>query len=231
MATTSTSGSKVKKGSEMLVKGVEWKAPNFKIVPAIAQTLDPHGAQSQIPPKVLLINDIHTYFSCTVQEIGTLDMDNALAELCVDGALKPEFKHLEIKGLTHIPHLPRSFQVKWISYILSCVHNDQLWLEQPVLITKKMINRITGLPMLSKAKATKTLSKDELQKLTQVVWDGRGLKLNNITNIELKFGICVVAYKLYSSSRLNSVSCEAVDLAYKVVKKNMEFDLADVLLK
>ena len=25
--------------------------------------------------------------------------------------------------------------------------------------------------------------------------------------------------------------CEAVDLAYKVVKKNMEFDLANVLLK
>ena len=123
MATTSTSGSKAKKGSEMLVKGVEWKALNFKIVPAIAQTLDPHGAQLQIPPKVLLINDIRTHFSCTMQEIGTLDMDNALAELCVDGALKPEFKHLETKGLTHIPHLSRSFQVKWIRYILSRVHN------------------------------------------------------------------------------------------------------------
>jgi hypothetical protein len=107
----------------------------------------------------------------------------------------------------------------------------QLWLEQHVLITKKMINRITGLPMLSKAKTTKTLSKDELQKLTQAVWDGSGLKLNNITNVELKFGIYVVAYKLYSSSRLNSVPCEAIDLTYKVVKKNMEFDLADVLLK
>src|SRR4029434_11259044 len=173
------------------------------------------GAQSQIPPKVLLINDIRTHFLCTVQEIGTLDMDTVFAELCVDGALKPEYKHLETKGLTHIPHMPRNFQVKWIRYILSRVHNGQLWLEQPVLITKKMISRITGLPMLSKAKTTKTLSKEELQRVTQAVWDGRGLKVNNITDVEMRFGICVIAYKLYSSSRMNSVPCEAVDLAYK----------------
>jgi len=97
-----------------------------------------------------------------VQEIGTLDMDSTLADLCMDGTLKPEFKHLETKGLTHIPHLPRSFQVKWVRYILSHVHNGQLWLEQPILITKKMIHKITGLPMLTKAKTTKTLGRDEL---------------------------------------------------------------------
>ena len=74
MASTSGSGSKKKKGSEMLVKGVEWKAPNFKLVPAIAEPLDSQGAQSQIPPKVLMINDIRTHFKCTIQEIGTLEM-------------------------------------------------------------------------------------------------------------------------------------------------------------
>ena len=102
----------------MLVKGVEWKAPNFKIVPGIAQSLDPLDAQLQIPPKVLLINDIRTHFRCTIQEIGMLEMDNSLTEMCVDGVLKPEFKHLETKGLTHIPHLPQNFQIKWVRYIL-----------------------------------------------------------------------------------------------------------------
>ena len=94
----------------MLVKGVEWKAPNFKIVSAVVESLDPYGAQSQILPKVLLINDIRTHFKCIVQELGTLEMDNALAEMCVDGSLKPEHKHLETKGLTHIPHLPWNFK-------------------------------------------------------------------------------------------------------------------------
>ena len=45
MASTSTSSrSKAKKTSEMLVKGVGWTAPNFKLVPAIAESLDPSGA-------------------------------------------------------------------------------------------------------------------------------------------------------------------------------------------
>ena len=123
MANTSGSRSKQKKGSEMLVKGVEWKAPNFKIFPTIAESLDPHSAQSQLPPKVLLINDIRPHVKCTVQEIGMLEMGNSLAEMCVDGALKPEHKHLETKGLTHIPHFPRNFQVKWIRYILSWFQN------------------------------------------------------------------------------------------------------------
>jgi hypothetical protein len=58
----------------MLVHG-EWKALNFKLTPTIAKTLDPSGAQSQIPPKVLLIYDICTHFKCVIQEIGTLEMD------------------------------------------------------------------------------------------------------------------------------------------------------------
>ena len=103
----------------MLVKGVEWRAPNFKLVPAIAEALDPQGAQSQIPPKVLLINDIRTHFNCSIQEIGTLEMQNALAKLSSNGTLKPEHKHLERKGLTHIPLMPRNFQVKWVRYIFS----------------------------------------------------------------------------------------------------------------
>ena len=56
----------------MLVKGAQWKAPNFKLAPAVAESLDSQGAQLQIPPKELLVNDIKTHFKCTIQEIGTL---------------------------------------------------------------------------------------------------------------------------------------------------------------
>ena len=110
----------------MLVHGVEWKASNFKLTPTIAKTLDPSGEQSQIPPKVLLINDIHSHFKCAIQDIGTLEMDECLKELCIDGVLKPEHQHLEAKGLTHIPHMPQNFQVKWIRFIVNHVHNGYL---------------------------------------------------------------------------------------------------------
>jgi hypothetical protein len=64
----------------------------------------------------------------------------ALGQLCLNGVLKPEHQHLETKGLTHIPQMPHEFQVKWIRFILNKVHNWQLWSEQLVVITKKMIH-------------------------------------------------------------------------------------------
>ena len=65
-----------------------------------------------------------------------------------------------------------------------------------MLITKKMINKITGLPMLNKEKSTKTLGREELQKLTLAEWDGRGLKISIVANVELRFGIHVIAHKI-----------------------------------
>ena len=41
-----------------------------------------------------------------MKDIKTLDMDEALEELCVNGVLKLEHQHLETKGLTHILHMP-----------------------------------------------------------------------------------------------------------------------------
>ena len=55
--------------------------------------------------------------------------------------------------------------------------------------------------MLTKAKMTKTLSWVELEKKTLVEWDGRGIKINYVIDMELKFGINVIALKIYSSSR------------------------------
>ncbi len=139
--------------------------------------------------------------------------------MSVDGSLKLEHKHLETKGLTHILHMPRSFQTKWIRYILIHVHNGKLWLEQPVVITKKMIHKITGLPILNKAKTIKILGREELQKKTLAEWDGIGLKVSIVSDVELRFCIHVIAHKIYSSSHLNSVPCEAMDLAFKNCEK------------
>ena len=66
MASRICSSSKAKRGSKMLVKEMEWKAQNFKLVATIAKSLNPYGVQSQIPPKVLLINNIHTHSKCVV---------------------------------------------------------------------------------------------------------------------------------------------------------------------
>ena len=68
----------------MLVHGMEWKAPDFKLTRAISKSIDPVGVQSKILSKVLLINDICSHFHCTIQEIGTLEMDETLKDLSVN---------------------------------------------------------------------------------------------------------------------------------------------------
>ena len=84
--------------------------------------------------------------------------------------------------------------------------------------------------MLANAKSTKTLGWVELEKKTLAEWDRRAMKISCVMNLELKFGIHIIAHKIYSSSHLNSISCEAKDLAYKVVKNNLSFDLVELIL-
>lgn len=166
----------------------------------------------------------------SIQELIIVEMNKEFNELCVDEILKPKHNHLKIKGLTHIIHMPKDFQVKWSIFFLSRIHNGQLWLDHPILITKNMIHGFTRLLMLNKDKTTKTIGWVELTKWTLVEWDKKAMKLSGMTNMELKFGIHVISHKIYNSSQLNSVSCEVFDLAYDVVKKNLSFDLAELLL-
>ena len=101
----------------------------------------------------------------------------------------------------------------------------QFWLDQPIKITKKMIHQVTIYPMLNKCRETKTLAQVKLTKKTLSKWDGKGMKLNSVSDMEFNFGIHVIAHKIYSLSKPNNVPCEAIDLAYKVVKNNLQFIL------
>lgn len=83
--------------------------------------------------------------------------------------------------------------------------------------------------MLAKANTTKILSHEELERKTLAEWDGRGMKIRCVANMELNFRFHVIAHKVYSSSCLKNVSCEAVDLPLKVVK-NMSFNHAEKML-
>ena len=69
------------------------------------------------------------HFKYVVQDIDTSEMDVTLEKLCGNDVLKLEHQHLEAKGLTHIPHMPCNFQIKWIRYILNHVKNGYLCLE------------------------------------------------------------------------------------------------------
>lgn len=188
------------------------------------------GAHSMIPLKVLLVHDVRSFYHCPIQDLRTLEMDEAYLAMYDNRALNPEHKHLEEKGLTHLGFMPKNFEVKWVRFILNRVHDMKIWLEKLVKITKDMIHRVTGLPMLDRPKVTNNLLRAELTKKTGAQWDGCGLKLNGVTDLELKYAIHAIVHKMYSSSQANSVPYEVVDLAYKIVKKDLVFDLPELQL-
>lgn len=55
------------------------------------------------------------------------------------------------------------------------------------------------------------------------------MTIDTITEPLLDFDVRIISHKLYQSSRLNSVPCIAVDVAYKLVKKVHTYDLAELM--
>ena len=55
------------------------------------------------------------------------------------------------------------------------------------------------------------------------------MAINTITKPLLDFAVRIISYKFYQSSRLNSVPCIVVDVAYKLVKKDHTYDLAELM--
>lgn len=57
------------------------------------------------------------------------------------------------------------------------------------------------------------------------------MTINTVKDPLLDFFVRVISNKFYQSSRLNSVSCIAIDVSYKLVKKDHTYDLVELLLQ
>lgn len=57
------------------------------------------------------------------------------------------------------------------------------------------------------------------------------MTIDTITKPLLDFVVRVISHKFYQSSRLNNVSCIAINVTYKLVKKDHTYDLANLMLQ
>ena len=57
------------------------------------------------------------------------------------------------------------------------------------------------------------------------------MTIDTIKDPLLDFAVRIISRKFYQSSRLNSVPCIAVDLAYKLVKKDHTYDLVEMMVQ
>ena len=57
------------------------------------------------------------------------------------------------------------------------------------------------------------------------------MNIDTIQDPLINFFVRVISHKFYQSSRLNNVPCIALDVGYKLVKKDHTYDLAELQLQ
>ena len=72
--------------------------------------------------------------------------------------------------------------------------------------------------------------KENIEKDIGAVWNKRRMKIDTIIDPLVEFVVRVITHKFYQSRRPNNVPCIAVNLGYKLVRKNHEYDLAELQL-
>ena len=124
------------------------------------------------------------------------------------------------------------FKIDWIKIVLSRIHDGSLWLENgPIKISKGIIHRVTSYPTLDQPKTLRRNSKEVMEKNTRAKWNKCGMTIDNIIDPLLEFSIWFISHKLYQSFRLNNVPCIAIDVGYKIVKKDHTYDLAELQIQ
>ena len=98
-------------------------------------------------------------------------------------------------------------------------------------ITKKIVHRVTGFPTLDRSKTLRSDKRETIEKKTGAKWNNRGMTIDIIKEPLLDFAVRIVSHKFYQSSKLNCVPFIAVDVAYKLVKKDHTYDLVELMLQ
>ena len=57
------------------------------------------------------------------------------------------------------------------------------------------------------------------------------MNIDTIKDPLIEFSVRVISHKFYQSNRVNNVLCIAVDVGYKLVKKDHTYDLAELQLQ
>ena len=73
--------------------------------------------------------------------------------------------------------------------------------------------------------------KNVIEKNIGAMCNKRGMTIDTIIDPLICFVVRVIAHKFYQSSRLNNVPCIAVDVGYKIVKKDHTYDLVKLQLQ
>lgn len=123
--------------SAQIIRNDQESSPNFRNLVNIETPIDDIGELPSIPPRVLTIQDIRSWYQCKIGEIKYYEIRETYDKLCIDGVLKDEFKIIADKGRTRPLGFPKVFKIEWIKIVLNRVHNMKIWLEGGLIKIKK----------------------------------------------------------------------------------------------
>lgn len=125
----------------VLVEALKELQPEFKMHSMRAGEIDMTSALSCVPFGVLLVEDIHSIIHWKSEKLGDKFIQNEFNGFCNHDLLKAEYLHLKTNGFSNAVDFLDQFNVDWVRYVLSRVHDKFLWLEAkaPIKIIKDVI--------------------------------------------------------------------------------------------
>lgn len=88
-----------------------------------------------------------------------------------------------------------------------------------------------GYLILDSVKYVHCQGREVIEVITLEKWNKRGMSISTIIDLELDFAMRVIRHKFYQSRKPQSVPCVAINVAWKIVKKDNSYDLADLQLQ
>lgn len=191
-----------------------------------------YGAFSSIPYGVLHVEDIRAYIHCNIEDLGNAEMLSLYTKHMIGdmGNLKLDFKSFQDKGFTQFVKFLVFDEPKWVRYILSRVHDEFIWLDKPHNIIKTTIQDVTCLNVTSEVLGLRNIKNATVIQVTNSKNDSRSMTISDIIEYDVRFASMIIVYKIYQSSRANSVSSTTIYATYQILKENKLYDLCGVLL-
>lgn len=95
---------------------------------------------------------ISIFYHCKISKVRDHELHEVYREMCIDGNLKDEHKHLEEIGLVHELHVPKEFNENQIGIVLRRVHDMHMYLDYPIKSTKDVCYMVTIYHVAKKVK-------------------------------------------------------------------------------
>lgn len=106
---------------------------------------NPIDALSGVPNGVLHVEDVRSFCHYKLQDLGVAVIYEQYRSLCNEqGRLKEQFRSVVDKGFHHAINFIDNFDDELVRFVLSCIHDQFMWLDRPHKITKEAIYVLTS---------------------------------------------------------------------------------------